>query len=582
MIVGCHFLHIAGAGIEGFPKTRSYRHAYINNTFYDCGFGGNGCAIKAGQATENCLIALNHIAHCIHGIQIVNWESCEVIANVIHNCYVCGIPITESVHQKYQASFQSLTVKANQLAYVLDYESGVQFSPAATNTIDGTRKLWGVNGHAINVNGLQDALNGTAPSEGWGPIIIANNAMSNWAGGGLGMKSSLMPIPNIYWLDNQMTNCGNSLVVPIQAIGTVTNGSAVIANVKLNGVDVSVSGFYTGIPIIGDATYIPAGTTITSINAATGEITMSANATASGTIGLTTTYPYKMQTVRNVWRNQSGTAGVVKFYSHGALHTDNQFIGLDTYPLQVKGHNTTLIGSYFEACNQAGTASRSMILLHEFGTYNVFDTTVNVGGVSGASAAGAAAYTVAGSALSSTGGSIGALGGAVSLNSDNNRSTHVYTQGQNNCTVLPTAHSASGLRTIADTAAPVSGAWLRAEDTRLTTPSIGGPSRMVVSTAGSPGTWRATGYLVTQYYGSTTWDPASLANGASASTTVTVTGAAVGDIALCGFTSITAAGWQMTANITSANTASVTITNNTGGTVDLGSGTVRVGVMQPY
>jgi hypothetical protein len=61
-----------------------------------------------------------------------------------------------------------------------------------------------------------------------------------------------------------------------------------------------------------------------------------------------------------------------------------------------------------------------------------------------------------------------------------------------------------------------------------------------------------------------------------------VTGAAVGDIALCGFTSITAAGWQMRANITSANTASVTITNQTGGTVDLPSGTIRVGVMQPY
>jgi hypothetical protein len=170
----------------------------------------------------------------------------------------------------------------------------------------------------------------------------------------------------------------------------------------------------------------------------------------------------------------------------------------------------------------------------------------------------------------------------VSLKTANNVCTLVTVQGQNGGTVVPMTHSNSGLRTVWDTVAPSSGAWLRGERTMLTTPSAGGPSEAVVSAAGSPGTHRPTAYLVTQFYGSTTWDPGSLANGASASTTVTVTGAAVGDIALCGFTSITAAGWQMRANITSANTASVTITNQTGGTVDLPSGTLRVGVMQPY
>lgn len=73
-----------------------------------------------------------------------------------------------------------------------------------------------------------------------------------------------------------------------------------------------------------------------------------------------------------------------------------------------------------------------------------------------------------------------------------------------------------------------------------------------------------------------TWDPPSLSNGSQTSTTVTVTGAAVGDPAIAGLSSINAAGWFLSANVTSANTVTVTLMNHTGGTVDLGSGTLTV------
>ena len=78
--------------------------------------------------------------------------------------------------------------------------------------------------------------------------------------------------------------------------------------------------------------------------------------------------------------------------------------------------------------------------------------------------------------------------------------------------------------------------------------------------------------------GSDVWNPASLAAGATATKTVTVTGAVSGDTVLVGFTSITTAGWQISGQVTAADTVTVTLTNQTGGTVDLPSGTVNVDV----
>ena len=77
-----------------------------------------------------------------------------------------------------------------------------------------------------------------------------------------------------------------------------------------------------------------------------------------------------------------------------------------------------------------------------------------------------------------------------------------------------------------------------------------------------------------RYTGTATWNPGSINNGAQSSTDVTVTGAAVGDPAFAGFTSITAAGWVISAIVTGADTVKVTLVNHTGGAVDLASGTV--------
>jgi len=77
-----------------------------------------------------------------------------------------------------------------------------------------------------------------------------------------------------------------------------------------------------------------------------------------------------------------------------------------------------------------------------------------------------------------------------------------------------------------------------------------------------------------------TWNPGSLITGSSTTTSVTVEGAVVGDPALAGFSSIVVTGWVITATVIAIDTVEVRITNNTGGTVDLASGTLTVVVVK--
>ena len=76
---------------------------------------------------------------------------------------------------------------------------------------------------------------------------------------------------------------------------------------------------------------------------------------------------------------------------------------------------------------------------------------------------------------------------------------------------------------------------------------------------------------------SVTYDPPSLAAGDGVTTTVTVTGAALGDFAQASF-SLDLQGITLTAWVSAADTVSVRLQNSTTGAVDLASGTLRVRV----
>lgn len=79
--------------------------------------------------------------------------------------------------------------------------------------------------------------------------------------------------------------------------------------------------------------------------------------------------------------------------------------------------------------------------------------------------------------------------------------------------------------------------------------------------------------------GSAVYNPASLADGAGLTTTVTVTGAALGDFVTAVSFNVDLAGMVLTGYVSAPNTVSVRFQNESGGGVlDLASGTLAVRV----
>jgi hypothetical protein len=78
--------------------------------------------------------------------------------------------------------------------------------------------------------------------------------------------------------------------------------------------------------------------------------------------------------------------------------------------------------------------------------------------------------------------------------------------------------------------------------------------------------------------GSATWDVGSLTDGAGESKDITVTGAAIGDFVLVSM-GVDIVDMTISAQVTAADTVTVRIQNESGGTVDLASTTVRVRVL---
>ena len=83
------------------------------------------------------------------------------------------------------------------------------------------------------------------------------------------------------------------------------------------------------------------------------------------------------------------------------------------------------------------------------------------------------------------------------------------------------------------------------------------------------------------HYASATYDPPNLADGAGVTTTVTVTGAALGDAALASF-SLDLQGIILgPPYVSAADTVTVRFQNETGGALDLDSGTLKAWTYTP-
>ena len=77
---------------------------------------------------------------------------------------------------------------------------------------------------------------------------------------------------------------------------------------------------------------------------------------------------------------------------------------------------------------------------------------------------------------------------------------------------------------------------------------------------------------------SETWDASSISDGDEEAQDVTVPGASLGDFVMSSF-SLDVADLMLTSAVTAANTVTAVLANNTGGSIDLDSGTLRVRVV---
>lgn len=80
------------------------------------------------------------------------------------------------------------------------------------------------------------------------------------------------------------------------------------------------------------------------------------------------------------------------------------------------------------------------------------------------------------------------------------------------------------------------------------------------------------------YTVSTTWNPASIADGDEEAKEITVNGASLGDFAIASF-SLDVSDLTLDAQVTAANTVTCVLANNTGGAINLGEGTLYVRVL---
>lgn len=106
----------------------------------------------------------------------------------------------------------------------------------------------------------------------------------------------------------------------------------------------------------------------------------------------------------------------------------------------------------------------------------------------------------------------------------------------------------------------------------------GEASGWILPTGGAPGTWQSKGELPLHDSGS--WDPPNLVDGAGASNAFTVTGAAVGDFVQVA-PPYDLQEILMSASVTAADTVEVRLQNETGGAINLASGSWSFLVTKP-
>lgn len=127
-------------------------------------------------------------------------------------------------------------------------------------------------------------------------------------------------------------------------------------------------------------------------------------------------------------------------------------------------------------------------------------------------------------------------------------------------------------------AAPASGTWRVNDIVYDSSVTAGENIGWICTTAGTPGTWKEFGII--DLAGSITWDPGNLADaGGETSSSITVTGAALGDYCICSapydLQDMTA-----TCYVQAANTVEIRLQNESGSSHDLAEGSWKVKIIK--
>jgi hypothetical protein len=118
--------------------------------------------------------------------------------------------------------------------------------------------------------------------------------------------------------------------------------------------------------------------------------------------------------------------------------------------------------------------------------------------------------------------------------------------------------------------------YIKGDRCELTNVVAGGNAGFVCTVAGEPGTWAPV--LGSVIEGSASYNPPDLADGVGDTTTVTATGAALGDFVDAVSFGLDLQGVQLHGWVSAADTVSVRFQNETGGSVNLAGDTIRVRV----
>lgn len=389
---------------------------------------------------------------------------------------------------------------------------------------------WNV-GDIIDAPGVPAGTTITAGASSASTFTLSANAIA----AGLATFTSGLPVG--------LTFANNDLTATIYTVtGTTTNGNATVASVSA----ADIAKLRVGMFVRG--TGITPGTVINSIGASS--FVLSAVATGSGTVTITAVRPRKI----NLW-------------STNLRALRNTIRGFSAYALDVKGGGI-INGNEFIDIDPEGITNRGAIFLRDALAYTATNNTYDNGTY------GAIEYGINNTA-------------STLLREENN----IPVQSSIRAVLTPTAGfgaysqnagvTHAGRRVFYAAAPPIAadGTFAVGSFAFSTAPAAAGILGWVCTTAGSPGTWKPVS-IHSILVGTATWDPASLTTGSSEVKAVTVTGAVVGNAVAVGFTTLPNTKWQLSGNVTAADTVSVTITNNTGGTVDLGSGTVTAIVIQ--